>query len=121
LAAGKPAFLEAIMLLVCDQPFVEADTIRNLIVLREKTKESITASSYSNTLGVPALFDRSLFQEPLTLGDEAGVKSIILRNHGRVAQFAFPEGAIDIDTSKDWEKLKSTVILNEVKDLARAD
>jgi molybdenum cofactor cytidylyltransferase len=47
LAAGKPT----IMLLVCDQPFVEADTIRNLIALREKTKESIIASSYSNTLG----------------------------------------------------------------------
>jgi len=41
----------------------------------------------------------------LSLGNEAGAKSIILRNCECVAQLAFPEGAIDIDTWEDWEKL----------------
>jgi len=98
--------LQAVVLLVCDQPFVAAGTIKSLIKLREKTNKSIVASSYEDTLGVPALFDRSFFPELLSLGNEAGAKSIILRNRKGVAQFAFPEGKIDIDTSKDWEKLK---------------
>jgi molybdenum cofactor cytidylyltransferase len=97
--------LDAIVLLVCDQPGVNADTIRNLINLRETTKKSIVASRYAETLGVPALFDRSLFDELLSLGNEAGAKSIILRNRECVAQLAFPEGAIDIDTWEDWENL----------------
>ena len=113
--------IDAIVLLVCDQPAVNEDTIRNLIMLREQTNKSIVASSYANTLGVPALFDRSFFPELRSLPDEAGAKSIILRNRERVAQFEFPEGKIDIDTAEDWEELKSRVILNEVKDLTQAD
>jgi molybdenum cofactor cytidylyltransferase len=97
--------VEAIVLLVCDQPAVDARVIERLISLRETTKKSIVASSYADTLGVPALFDRSLFQELLSLSDEAGAKSIILRNRERVAQFPFPEGRSDIDTLDDWEKL----------------
>jgi molybdenum cofactor cytidylyltransferase len=97
--------VDGVLLLVCDQPFVNADTIRSLIRLREETKKSIVASNYAGTLGVPTLFDRSLFRELLSLSDQAGAKSIILKNRARVTQFAFPEGAIDIDIWEDLEKL----------------
>jgi molybdenum cofactor cytidylyltransferase len=97
--------VQAILLLVCDQPAVSAPFIERLIATREATKKDIVASSYADTAGVPAIFDRSLFKELLAIGDESGAKSIILRNPGRVAQFAFPEGAIDIDTWEDWEEL----------------
>jgi molybdenum cofactor cytidylyltransferase len=100
--------IDGVLLLVCDQPFVNADTIRSLTRLREETKKSIVASDYAGTLGVPALFDRSLFRELLSLSDQAGAKSIILKNRARVAEFSFPEGAIDIDTGEDWEKLNSS-------------
>ena len=98
--------LEAIVLLVCDQPFVDARVIKGLIELRQKTNKSIVASAYSGTLGVPALFDRSCFQELLALGDDTGAKSIIMRNRERVAEFPFPQGEIDIDTVADYEKHK---------------
>src|SRR6266480_6415136 len=97
--------LEAVVLLVCDQPFVNARTIAQLITLREKTKRAIVASSYANTLGVPALFDRSCFQELLALDNATGAKMIILSNRERVAELPFPEGKIDIDTLDDYEKL----------------
>jgi molybdenum cofactor cytidylyltransferase len=66
------------------------------------------ASSYSSTLGVPALFDHSCFPELLALDDKSGAKAIILSNPERVAEFAFPEGRIDIDTTEDLERLKET-------------
>jgi molybdenum cofactor cytidylyltransferase len=97
--------VQAILLLVCDQPAVSAPFIERLIATREATKKDIVASSYADTVGVPALFNRFLFKELLSLSDDSGAKSIILRNPGRVAQFAFPEGAIDIDTWEDWEEL----------------
>ena len=99
--------LEAVVLLVCDQPFVEARTIARLITLREKTKRAIVASRYANTLGVPALFGRSCFQELLALDNATGAKTVILSNRERVAEFPFPEGRIDIDTLDDYEKLLS--------------
>ena len=100
--------VEAILLLVCDQPAVNGQFIEWLIATREATKKNIVASSYANTVGVPAIFDRSLFEELLALGDESGAKSIILQNPERVAQFAFPEGSIDIDTWEDWKALDET-------------
>jgi molybdenum cofactor cytidylyltransferase len=99
---------------------VNADTIQNLIRLHEETKKSIVASDYAGTLGIPTLFDRSLFRELLSLSDQAGAKSIILKNRTRVAQFAFPEGAIDIDTWEDLGKL-TQASQNAVKDLSQPD
>ena len=77
-------------------------------LLGAATKKSIVASRYADTLGVPALFDRSLFDQLLSLGNEAGAKSIILRNRECVAQLSFPEGAIDIDAWEDLEKLNES-------------
>jgi molybdenum cofactor cytidylyltransferase len=99
--------LEAVVLLVCDQPFVEARTIARLTTLREKTKRAIVASRYAHTLGVPALFDRSCFQELLALDNATGAKTVILSKRERVAEFPFPKGRIDIDTLDDYEKLLS--------------
>jgi molybdenum cofactor cytidylyltransferase len=95
----------AVLLLVCDQPAVDERVIERLFATREATKKDIVASSYADTVGVPAVFDRFLFKELLAIGDESGAKSIILQNPERVAQFAFPEGAIDIDTWEDWKEL----------------
>ena len=103
--------VEATVLLVCDQPAVDARVIQRLIALRETTGKNIVASSYANTLGVPALFTRSVFQELLSLDDDAGAKSIVLRTPERVASLSFPEGQIDIDTWEDWEKLDAASAL----------
>ena len=104
-AVNQVPDIEAIVLLTCDQPFLKTDTIERLIAMYEKTKKAIVASSYSETLGVPALFDRSCFQELLALDDETGAKTIILSNRERVAELLFLEGKIDIDTVADYEKL----------------
>jgi molybdenum cofactor cytidylyltransferase len=99
--------VEATFLLACDQPAVNACLIEDMIATHVATKKDIVASSYADTVGVPALFDRSLFEDLLSLGDEAGAKSIILQNPERVAQVAFPEGAMDIDTWEDWQKFNA--------------
>jgi molybdenum cofactor cytidylyltransferase len=100
--------IDAALVLVCDQPAVNARFIERLIATHEARRKNIVASSYADTVGVPALFDRSLFKELLSLGDEAGAKSIILQNPEHVIQLPFPEGAIDIDTREDWEKLENS-------------
>ena len=111
-AVNQAPDIEAIVLLACDQPFLKTDTIECLIAMRGKTKKAIVASSYSETLGVPALFDRSCFQELLALDDETGAKAIILSNRERVAELLFPEGNIDIDTAADYKKLTAQSIVS---------
>ncbi|MEY2479899.1 MAG: molybdenum cofactor cytidylyltransferase [Verrucomicrobiota bacterium] len=97
--------LDAITLLVCDQPFVDSALIKSLIMRREETQKAIVASSYADTLGVPALFDRSCFAELLALEDGSGAKKIILSNRERVAELSFSDGKIDIDNVEDYKKL----------------
>jgi molybdenum cofactor cytidylyltransferase len=78
--------------------------IRELISLRQDAGKKIVASSYGNTLGVPALFSRRFFHDLLSLEDGAGAKRIILRNRECVAEFLFPEGSIDIDSWSDYQR-----------------
>jgi len=99
--------VEASVLLVCDQPAVDARVIQRLIAVCEITGKSIVASTYADTIGVPALFSRSVFEELLSLGDKRGAKSIMLGSRERVASLSFPAGQIDIDTWEDWKKLNS--------------
>jgi molybdenum cofactor cytidylyltransferase len=97
--------IDAAVLLVCDQPFVDRDLVAGLIALHSETGKPIVASAYADTLGVPALFDHSIFQELLRLDGHSGAKTIILSNRARVAEFSFPKGDVDVDTLDDLERI----------------
>jgi molybdenum cofactor cytidylyltransferase len=97
--------IAAIVLLVCDQPFVDSELIGRLIALREKTGKDIVASSYSDTVGVPALFVRAVFSELQALEGDSGAKKLIFKNPNRVAEVPFSLGNIDIDTVDDYANL----------------
>ena len=99
---------DAIIILVCDQPLVNDRTVASLIERWVETRKPIVASSYSDTLGVPALFDSSCFGELLQLQGDAGAKSIIVHNRARVTEIAFPEGTHDIDTGQGLTNLATT-------------
>ena len=96
----------AAILLACDQPFVNAAILRQLIQLHLEDGKPIVASAYAGTLGIPALFDRSCFADLLQLTGDSGAKKIILARRPNVAIFDFQTAAIDIDTAADYEKLR---------------
>ena len=99
--------LEGILLLVCDQPFVDGALLSALIAEWKSSSKAIVASRYANTLGVPALFDRSCFTALRALPDESGAKALIQVRAGDVAEVEFERGAIDIDTPADLALLRS--------------
>jgi molybdenum cofactor cytidylyltransferase len=98
------AQLDAAILLACDQPFVSAAALRQLIQLRLTSGKPIVASAYAATLGIPALFDRSCFPDLLRLKGDSGAKGIIFSRRHDVAPFNFPAAAIDIDTPADYQR-----------------
>ena len=97
--------LDAAVLLACDQPFVTVGVLTQLIQLRLTSGKSIIVSAYAETIGIPALFDRSCFPDLLRLKGDSGAKKIILARPHDVVSFDFPAGEIDIDTAADYEKL----------------
>jgi molybdenum cofactor cytidylyltransferase len=94
----------AALITLCDQPLLSSHTIDSIVERYRESRKPIVASEYGDVLGVPALFDRALFEELLALGDASGAKEIIARRRGDVCAVPFPEGAIDIDTPQDFEK-----------------
>src|SRR4029077_10066056 len=97
--------LDATLLLTCDQPFINAAVLTQLMQLRLTSGKPIIASAYAETIGIPALFDRSCFPDLLRLKGDSGAKGIILARPDDVASFDFPSGEIDIDTAADYKKL----------------
>ena len=98
--ALQPA-LNALLIMVCDQPFVSADLLVALISARAKAGTKAAACTYADTIGVPALFDRVLFSALAGLSDQQGAKALLSAMDWEIARVEFPAGAIDIDTPAD--------------------
>jgi molybdenum cofactor cytidylyltransferase len=98
--------IEAVVLLACDQPLVDSTIVAALISAHESRGKPIVASRYANTLGIPALFDRSCFEALRALPDDSGAKSLIAARPNDVASITFEDGAVDIDTPEDFERLR---------------
>lgn len=102
---------QAAIISVCDQPLLTSTHLSNLIVTYQKEEKDIIASDYSNSAGVPALFDKSLFSELSNIPDEQGAKKIIKNHPDSIALLNFPAGEIDLDTIEEYEKFKKNLPL----------
>jgi molybdenum cofactor cytidylyltransferase len=116
IAAGMTALtairsdLDAVVIAVSDQPFAGSDLLNRLVESYQATQSPIVASAYANTLGVPALFDRSFFTALMTIDRDVGARDLIKRYAEKVVQVSFPEGAIDVDTPEHYQRLCSQKI-----------
>lgn len=99
---------EGAIILVCDQPYITSALLNELVTEHRKTGHPVVASSYDNTLGVPALFHKSIFAVLLQLKGDAGAKSIIQQHTGEVGMVTFSKGGVDIDTEEDLEELSKS-------------
>ena len=97
--------VDAVVLMLCDQPFATREVIARLIKSRHETGRAIIASSYAESYGAPALFSREHFVELSALSADVGAKHIIQKHLARVHIVPFPEGKIDIDTPEDFAQL----------------
>ena len=96
---------EQVIFMVCDQPYVSAALLQELVLARQKTGQSIIACAYAGTVGIPALFDAARFSQLLSLEGDTGAKKIIQQFPEQVYAVPFPMGHIDIDTAEEYEAL----------------
>lgn len=109
LKKGVNYFLEqvqtfkAIIVMVCDQPYLTTEKLEELIELYQKTNADIIAAQYANIKGVPALFSNQLFSKLATLSEDEGARKIIKRHQGIVKTVDFPKGVYDLDTPQAYQ------------------
>jgi molybdenum cofactor cytidylyltransferase len=98
---------EGVIIMVCDQPYISAFLLIELIKAHQKTGKPIVASSFQNTFGPPVFFHNTFFNELLELKGDVGAKTIIHQHTDAVEVIPFPEGIYDVDTEADYERIKS--------------
>lgn len=94
------------ILTVCDQPFIHAEIFNELMMCSNQNADSIIVCTYADgTRGVPVLFPKRYFVHILSIPDTAGAKSVWSGKDSEITGITFKEGAFDIDTPSDVEKL----------------
>jgi len=98
--------VDAVVLALADQPLLTAGAFDRLVGTWRSTGVPIVASEYGDTLGVPALFDRSFFADLLALPPDQGCKVLVMRQPAAaLGRCPCPEAEIDIDTPDEYARL----------------
>jgi molybdenum cofactor cytidylyltransferase len=97
--------LEHILFLLSDQPFVTSELIQELVDTHLQQSREITGCKYRETVGVPAIFSRSLFNKLCLLEGDRGAKVLIKKYPDKLAVVHFELGSVDLDKPKDFNKL----------------
>lgn len=92
---------DAMIIAVCDQPFISAALLSALVSAHAASGKGIIACGYADTAGTPVLFSSRYFEELLKLSGSEGAKKLLKRYPADVGTIPFPEGEVDIDTEED--------------------
>jgi molybdenum cofactor cytidylyltransferase len=93
---------DALIIMLCDQPFVSSVIINKIIEKYLATNFPIVNCNYGSSYGPPVLFDQSLFDELLTMKGMEGAKEVVQQNRNKLTHIYFPQGIKDIDTEEDY-------------------
>ena len=97
--------LNAAIITLADQPLISAEVFNRLVEAYQNTGKFIIASAYADVVGVPALFDRTLFPELINLQGDRGAKALTSKYTNNLISISVPEATIDIDTPDDYKNI----------------
>jgi molybdenum cofactor cytidylyltransferase len=100
-----PDTATAALILLCDQPLINAVHLQALLNVWQDNQHHIVASQYPNSVGVPALFPAEYFPSLLTLTGDKGAKALLIKFADMVLTISLPEAELDIDNSADFDYL----------------
>jgi molybdenum cofactor cytidylyltransferase len=97
--------LNAVLIVVSDQPYINANLLQQMIALQIASGKGIVAAEYKGVFGTPVLFTESYFIALQQLTGDKGARSIVQNAFADMASIDFALGEIDIDTPEDYERL----------------
>ena len=96
----------AVMITLCDQALVTENHLRLLLEHWLASPSEFMAGAYADTIGTPVIIPAEFYPQVLALEGDAGAKSILNNNAGRVRTLPIPEAEFDLDVPADLDKLK---------------
>jgi len=98
---------QGLFIILCDQYLLTAMDLIALNKIKLETKKGIITSTYNNIYGAPAFFDKKYFILLSELSNDKGAKFIIQNNLADIAEYYFPNGQYDLDTTDDHQQIKN--------------
>lgn len=96
---------DAILIMLADHPEVTSDYLDELMKLYFQSPEKIIASSYEESVGVPAIFPKKYFPKLLELKGDNGAKKFLNKIASDIITLDASDKLADIDTNEDYKKL----------------
>lgn len=100
--------VDAAMLLLADQPFIQASMLNELISVFSKGEVEYVASSYQNIIRPPLLMGKSIFPIVDELNGDNGIKHLLMKRphiKGRIVPFEDKRLFLDIDTREEYREI----------------
>tara|TARA_R110000787_G_scaffold195189_1_gene306542 strand:- start:2029 stop:2619 length:591 start_codon:yes stop_codon:yes gene_type:complete len=94
-----------VLVTLSDLPLVTSEHYEELIALSDSSGKRITLTSYDEISGVPAIFDKSLFNELTILSDDEGAQPIVKKYKKEVIKMTSITPYFDVDTKEAYQKL----------------
>jgi molybdenum cofactor cytidylyltransferase len=106
--SGVDSSSEAALIVLADQPFVRPDTIDHLLDCYQAQSHPVVIPVYKGYRGNPALLDRSLFPEVMTLSGDMGFRAILGRHTNEILKVPVDDVGvlIDVDTKADLQRFQ---------------
>jgi molybdenum cofactor cytidylyltransferase len=98
----------AALIVLGDQPFVQPQTLHEIIDGYHQSRAPIVIPSYQGSRGNPVLLDRSVFSEVMALEGDTGCRAIFPNHLDEILKVEVEDPGIllDIDSPDDYERLK---------------
>jgi len=101
---------EAVFLVLGDQPSINRNFLIGMVEAWKEKGAKIVSPVYKGKKGHPVLFDRSLFDEIISLKKGEIIRDIIHRHGGELRLIEAGEWSVmDMDTPEGFEKMKKHV------------
>lgn len=96
---------DGVTLMLVDQPQIDTSFLNKLILEFQQSEKPIIATGYKNGAGVPAVFDKTYFEQLVSLSGKKGGRLLINNNLSNATLITSIDNIADIDTMEAYEKL----------------
>ena len=98
--------INSVLIMLADQPLIDSNYLNEMIETHKLNPSKIISTSYKNQKkGVPAIFNKSYFEELSQLNYDKGAKDLLNKNSENNQFLNGTHLISDIDTMEDYEKL----------------
>jgi len=104
--SAVPAEAGAALVMLADMPYVSPEMIASLIARYRSSDAPLVISDYEGVNAPPMLYDRSLFDELLTMTGEGCGRQVVKRHREEAEVLSWPASALaDIDVPEDYARI----------------